>query len=562
MNVVSRKIVVAMLVAALGAVRGAAAQVNVRQMQGAVEVRVAGAAQWTAATQGATLPPGSLVRTEQGSAVLSLADGTAVALWPQTTFDFRQMEYAADTKLLRLSAVLWRGQLQFNLTVCPNAESSYVVKTPNAEVTLVRAEGTIWYAKETGTRVALRKGQATVVAMKQSVTLAANQETVVPPGAAPRAPTVQGVPLVTPNAPPKQPSTPNPTMKSAPPAAKSETDRKKAAIKERLMSVTTIIPDEVLSPEELDLEIEHLQKRLNQEPGNLEMHSRIAALYTQRQRPADKNAPRSYSDIDLAVQHYKIVAEADIYKGKADSHMNLGEAYARSGEADKAIKEFQRAIAIDPTLADAHQWLAFIYDALEQYEAAESAYKKAIDLDRTDPLIRSNYAGFLANRGRMTEAIAEMKLVIDLCKDSPYRILTVVFKVGLAVFYVENKQLDDAITLLRQITQDAPDIAVLHVVLGWVLAEKGQKEEAAAALERAAKINPKDPLIHFGLAKLYEEQGDKKKASDELELFLKNLPPNYELPPGFPSIADIRDHMRELRGLEPLQKDRVKKQVT
>lgn len=562
MNVVSRKIVVAMLVAALGAVRGAAAQVNVRQMQGAVEVRVAGAAQWTAATQGATLPPGSLVRTEQGSAVLSLADGTAVALWPQTTFDFRQMEYAADTKLLRLSAVLWRGQLQFNLTVCPNAESSYVVKTPNAEVTVVRAEGAVWYAKETGTRVALRKGQATVVAMKQSVTLAANQETVVPPGAAPRAPTIHGIPLVTPNAPPKPPSAPDTTTaKPTPPDNRTEAEKKQAAVKERLMSVTTIIPDEVLSPEELDLEIEDLQKQLNREPGDIEAHSRIAALYTQRQRPEDKKT-NSLSDVELAVRHYQIVSEADIFKGKADSHVNLGEAYARSGEADKAIKEFQRAIAIEPTLADAHQWLAFIYDALEQYEAAESAYKKAIDLDRADPLIHSNYAGFLADRGRMTEAIAEMKLAIDLCKDSPYRILTVVFKVGLAVFYVENKQLDDAITLLRQITQDAPDIAVLHVVLGWVLAEKGQKEEAAAALEKAAKIDPKDPLIHFGLAELYEEQGDKKKASDELELFLNNLPSNYELPPGFPSIADIRDHMRELRGLEPLQKDRVKKQVT
>jgi tetratricopeptide (TPR) repeat protein len=561
MSVVKRRIVVAMLVVALGAVRGAAAQVNLRQMQGTVEVRVAGTAQWTAATQGATLPPGSLVRTEQGSAVLSLADGTAVALWPQTTFDFRQMEYTADTKLLRLSAVLWRGQLQFNLTVCPNQESSYVVKTPNAEVTVVRAEGTIWYAKETGTRVAIRKGQATVVAMKQSVTLAANQETVVPPGAAPRAPTVQGIPLVTPNAPPKPPSPPDTTTAKSPPDNRSEAEKKKAAVKERLMSVTTIIPDEALSPEELDLEIEDLQKRLNQEPGDMEMHSRLAALYTQRQRPADKNQP-PISDVDLAVQHFKIVAEADIFKGKADSHLNLGEAYARSGEADKAIKEFQSAIAIDPKLADAHQWLAFIYDALEQYEAAESAYKKAIDLDRADPIVHSNYAGFLADLGRMKEAIAEMKLAIDLCKDSPYRILTVVFKVGLAIFYVENKQLDDAITLLRQITQDAPDIAVLHVVLGWVLAEKGQKEEAAAALEKAAKIDPKDPLIHFGLAELYEEQGDKKKASDELELFLNNLPSNYELPPGFPSIADIRDHMRVLRGLEPLQKDRVKKQVT
>lgn len=561
MNVASRKIVVAMLVVALGTAGGAAAQVNVRQMQGAVEVRVAGAAQWTAATLGATLPPGSLVRTEQGSVVLSLADGTAVALWPQTTFDFRQMEYAADTKLLRLSAVLWRGQLQFNLTVCPNPESSYVVKTPNAEVTVVRAEGTVWYAKETGTRVALRKGQATVVAMKQSVTLAANQETVVPPGAAPRAPTVQNIPLVTPNVPTKQPSTPAPPTKSLPPTTKSEAEKKKADIKEKLMSVTTIIPDEVLSPEELDLAIEDLQKHINKEPGDIEAHSRLAALYTQRRRPADKNNP--IADVDLAVQHYKIVSEADVFKGKAESHLNLGEAYARSGEADKAIKEFQTAIALDPKLADAHQWLAFIYDALGQYEAAESAYKKAIDLDRADPLIHSNYAGFLAELGRMREAIAEMKLAIDLCKDSPYRIMMLRFQAGLAMLYVENKQLDDAIGLLHRLTQEAPDVMILHLFLSLALLEKGDKEAATKAFERASKADPNNPLLHYALAELLEEQGDKKKAADELEQFLNKLPPNYELPPGIPSIADVRDHMRILRGLEPLQKDRgVKKHVT
>ncbi|MCS6859447.1 MAG: tetratricopeptide repeat protein [Abditibacteriales bacterium] len=559
MNITRREIVVVIMVAALGAGRGAAAQVNVQQMQGAVEVRVAGAAQWTAATQGMTLPPGSLVRTEQGAAVLSLADGTAVALWPQTTFDFRQMEYAADTKSLRLSAVLWRGQLQFNLTVSPHPESSYVVKTPNAAVTLLRAEGTIWYAKDTGTRVALRQGQARVEAMKQSVTLAANQETVVPPGAAPRPPTVSGLPPTKPNVPTPPPSTPSPTPKPAPPLAQPDADKKKTAVKERLMSVMTIIPDMMLSPEALDLEIENLQRRLNREPGDIEAHARLAALYTQRRRPASKNHP--IADVDLAIQHYKIVSEANA--GKALAHLNLGQAYARGGEVDKAIHEFRRAIALDPTLAAAHQWLAFVYDALGQYEAAESAYKKAIELQRTDPLIHSNYANFLSEQGRLPEAIAEMKLAIDLCRDSPYWMMLLRFQAGLAMLYLANKQLDDAIALLNRLTQESPHVAILHLFHSLALLAKGDKEAATKAFERASRADPNNPLLHYALAEMLEEQGDKQRAADHLEQFLNKLPPNYELPPGLPSIADIRDHMRVLRGLEPLQKDRgVKKQAT
>jgi Tfp pilus assembly protein PilF len=566
MSVVNEKkygvVRVMLLLAVSATVRSAMAQATIHQMQGAVDVRAMGTAQWVAAVQGSALSSGSLIRTEAGAAVVALPDGTSVALWPQTTLDFRQIEFKSDTKALTLNAVLWQGQLQFKFSTSASSESSYVVKTPNAEVTPVRADGNVWYAKATGTRVSVLTGQASVSAMKKSVALTASQETTVPPGAAPRAPQMMGVTAPMP-APPPQPTPPTstqPPVRTTPPASASEAQKRKAMLKERLLGVTTIVAEELLSPERLDLQIEELERHISREPNDIAAHSRLAALYTQRKRPSAGGRP---SDIDFAVQHYKIVAQAE--QGKAESHLHLGEAYARSGDADNAIQELQHVLRLNPRSAGAYQWLAIIHAAQEHHDEAERAYKRAIELEPLNPLLHWNYGRFLSYRGRAPEAIAQVEESIKLAGEGRFAILIGQFKAGLAFLYLQNKQIDEAIGLMSSLAQAAPRsvAADLHFFLGLMYLEKGQEDNALKAFQDGSVAHPNNPLLHYGMAGLYQKQGNKAKAADELELFLNSIPPSLQLPPGFPTIADIRDHMRILRGQEPLQKDRgVKKDAT
>jgi tetratricopeptide (TPR) repeat protein len=118
---------------------------------------------------------------------------------------------------------------------------------------------------------------------------------------------------------------------------------------------------------------------------------------------------------------------------------------------------------------------------------------------------------------------------------------------------------------MSSLAQAAPRsvAADLHFFLGLMYLEKGQEDNALKAFQDGSVAHPNNPLLHYGMAGLYQKQGNKAKAADELELFLNSIPPSLQLPPGFPTIADIRDHMRILRGQEPLQKDRgVKKDAT
>ncbi|MGW8370093.1 MAG: type IV pilus biogenesis/stability protein PilW, partial [Gammaproteobacteria bacterium] len=55
----------------------------------------------------------------------------------------------------------------------------------------------------------------------------------------------------------------------------------------------------------------------------------------------------------------------------AMANLNLGIGYIRQNRPDVAVPALQRAIDLDPRLADAHTAIAVAYDQLDQIELAE-----------------------------------------------------------------------------------------------------------------------------------------------------------------------------------------------
>src|SRR5262249_41595808 len=66
--------------------------------------------------------------------------------------------------------------------------------------------------------------------------------------------------------------------------------------------------------------------------------------------------------------------------------------------------ELQQAIALDPTMADAYNLLAFACAADNQYEAAFSAQKKAIELNPSYEFYQSNLARLYLQTQKWEEA--------------------------------------------------------------------------------------------------------------------------------------------------------------
>jgi len=97
----------------------------------------------------------------------------------------------------------------------------------------------------------------------------------------------------------------------------------------------------------------------------------------------------------------------------SDEHNSRGIELADRGWLDEAIKEFKKAIDLDPHSAHAHDNLATVYAAKKLFREAVSEYLTAIRLEGDSATAHYNLACFLSTHG--TEmAIAEYREAIEL----------------------------------------------------------------------------------------------------------------------------------------------------
>ncbi len=91
----------------------------------------------------------------------------------------------------------------------------------------------------------------------------------------------------------------------------------------------------------------------------------------------------------LSVREQTYVSGAEDLSRAADmglrdviTYNSLGICYSRMNRLDNAIESYRRAIAADPTFAQAHLNLGFAYERMNQPEMSKKEYAEACRLDR------------------------------------------------------------------------------------------------------------------------------------------------------------------------------------
>jgi len=111
---------------------------------------------------------------------------------------------------------------------------------------------------------------------------------------------------------------------------------------------------------------------------------------------------------------------ADAYESKprsaAEAYANLGRQYLLQNSIDLALARLQRAIHLDPDLPAAHHDLAVVYSKMGNLDAADSEYLLALKLIPADPTTLYNYATFLYNQGRYSDAETQLQMLISNSK--------------------------------------------------------------------------------------------------------------------------------------------------
>jgi adenylate cyclase len=206
------------------------------------------------------------------------------------------------------------------------------------------------------------------------------------------------------------------------------------------------------------------------------------------------------------------------YCGLADTYAYMGGVVMPSKEAVVKEKEFaQRAIQLEPQLAEAHLSLACALAGAFDWRNAQVEFDRAIELNPNLAWAYEIYAWFLGGLGRLDEAIAKDKKAIELDPLNSF------FQAALAYFLYHARRYDDAIVQVKKTLELDPASTLARHLLGCCLLWKGDTAGAIAEFQRS-KIMVTGAWYQGLLGYAYAISGDRSKAEQilrELEQMAK-----------------------------------------
>lgn len=171
---------------------------------------------------------------------------------------------------------------------------------------------------------------------------------------------------------------------------------------------------------------------------------------------------------------------------------SLGEAYAslaliefESENLDAAGPLFERAIAMSPNYATAHQWQGEYFARLDDEERALASLERAADIDPLSPIINYILANQQSRNGLYAAAEARFRKTIEIDPGfaRAYQ--------GLALLYFrELGRLDDAAIMANHARLLDPAGGVYNAILAIILGHLGEHEAAEHRLREAQRMVP------------------------------------------------------------------------
>ena len=228
---------------------------------------------------------------------------------------------------------------------------------------------------------------------------------------------------------------------------------------------------------------------------------------------------RNRKDLERAVEYYRRSVERD--PGYAPAWAGLSQTNARQADngfvpaADgyrRAREAAEKALALDPQLADAHLAMGWIQTSYDwDWAAADASFRKALDLEPGSAQALRQ-AGVLASTlGRWSEAIDLTNKAIerDPLRPASYNNL------GLALLAVNRGA--EAEAEFRRALELNPDGAYWHLALGRALLLQGSTDAALQEMQQETE----EVWRLFGLALAFHALG-RRGESDAVLAVLKS----------------------------------------
>lgn len=266
---------------------------------------------------------------------------------------------------------------------------------------------------------------------------------------------------------------------------------------------------------------EKLTKRYTQDADAYGLYLKGRYFWNKRDEPGLRNGIKYFQQAEEKDPSYALA-----YSGLADSYALLSDigVVKPSDEMPKAKAAAQKAIDVDPTLAEAYTSRAFVKLAYDwDWLGAEADFKKALELNPKYPTAHQWYASYLIQMGKFEQAKKEIEEAHQLDPLSP------IISSNLGQYAYYEHRYDDAIENYNKTLEMVPDFWVAHHYRGLAYTMKGMYEQAIAEFresiespgEGPLKVGSveKDPEVAASLAFAYGRAGKRKDAEAILVRF-------------------------------------------
>jgi tetratricopeptide (TPR) repeat protein/S1-C subfamily serine protease len=236
-----------------------------------------------------------------------------------------------------------------------------------------------------------------------------------------------------------------------------------------------------------------------------------------------------YSEKGVILSNLKRYGEAEVAYNQAikrnprsSFYNNRGLLYYEEGKPDLAVADYNKAIALNPNLAQAYNNRGLLYYEEGKPELALADWNKAIDLN-------PNFAGAYNNRGLLYYeegssdlALADWNKAIDLNPNfaGAYN--------NRGLLYYEEGSSDLALADYNKAIDLNPNLAQAYTNRGLLYYHQGSPELALTDYNKAIDLNPNLAQAYTNRGLLYDDQGSPELALTDYNKAI-SLNPNFAL---------------------------------
>ncbi len=190
-----------------------------------------------------------------------------------------------------------------------------------------------------------------------------------------------------------------------------------------------------------------------------------------------------------------------------------------------ARREGEKALALDPNIADAHTNMGWIHKNYDlDWAAADKSFRRAVELEPRNAAAVRGASSLALTMGRFDEAIALGQRAVELDPLLPAGY----YNLGSFEYYAGK--LSNAEASFTKALELWPEYPVAHMWLGRVYLAQSKPEVALVTIQKEP-----DPMWRTqGLALAYHALGKKREADKTLAAFIEQ----YSTPAGF-QIAEV-----------------------